>query len=184
MFINSKQSNRGLTLIEVVIVATVFSVIITMTAGFFVSAMRAERWILETKKALGEASYALEYMTRALRMARKDKSHSCIASGVNYEIQALPAGDKITFVNTIQEGACQSFYLDNGQIKLFDHNTLIDMPLTSPSIQVENLRFKVSGETNIDAIQPMVTIYFEAKSGQGPALQVQTSVSQRNLDIK
>jgi prepilin-type N-terminal cleavage/methylation domain-containing protein len=180
-----KQNTAGFTLVEVVIVVAIFSVIITMTAGLFVAALRAERQVLETKKVLGEASYALEYMTRVLRMAKRNDDGIC-PFNIEYNYDVPPSENEIMFINALQGDECQSFFLDTveKQIKIKVHGTGLSTPLTSSTIMIENLKFEISGEWKEDEFQPFVTIYFEAKTEKSSPVQVQTSVSQRNLDVK
>lgn len=183
-FQNTKMSkhpnfNRGFTLIELMIVTAVFSIAMTAIAGLFVSALRTERSILASKKVLGQISYAAEYMTRSLRMAKRDNGEGCMSSpDLNYEVSA--SQDRITFINALQEDKCQEFFLEGGQLKHWTGSEKLS--LTSADIRVENLKFELTGETKADNLQPFVTIYMEAYATSSPVLNVQTSVSQRNID--
>jgi len=170
---------KGFTLIELLVVTAIFGTLMVAITGLFVSALRIERGVLASKKVLGQISYTAEYMTRALRMAEKDKTGTCISSGSNYESVSV---SEIRFINALQNSDCQRFFLDNNQIKYeISPGNIIE--LTSSDIIVENLKFELSGETQADDIQPFVTIYIEAGARESSALKVQTSVSQRNLDV-
>lgn len=178
------SSHKGFTLIEVLVAAAIFGTLMVAVTGLFVSALRVERNILASKKVLGQISYATEYMTRALRMAEKDKTGSCVqdvpvGSGnySNYEITA----NGIKFINALQNSECHEFLLEGGQIKM--QTPAGKLALTSTGITVDFLEFELSGETQSDNLQPFVTIYIEAHTKESPALEVQTSVSQRNLDV-
>jgi|AntAceMinimDraft_18_1070375.scaffolds.fasta_scaffold15900_4 prepilin-type N-terminal cleavage/methylation domain-containing protein len=175
---------KGFTLIEVLVTVGIFSILIVAIIGIFVSALRIEKNVLGSKKVLGQISYAAEYMTRALRMAEKDKTGICIPSGSNYE-SAIE--NKIKFINALQDGDCQEFFLKDGKIK-FQTKAEIPLPpspieLTSSDIIVDNLKFSILGEVQGDGLQPFVTIYIEAHSQDSPPLKIQVSVSQRNLDV-
>ena len=172
------MNKKGFTLIELLVVSSIFSVILIALSGIFISSLKAEQNILGTKKILGETSYAMEYMTRALRMAKKDKSGACITAGKNYETSGGKTA--ITFINSLQNDDCQKFYLQNGQLK---YDTFLGTQnLTSPNVTIETLKFNVSGDTIGDNLQPFVTIYIEAKTNSTPAIKLQASVSQRNPD--
>jgi len=173
------SSHKGFTLIEVLVVAAIFGTLMVAITGLFISALRIEKGVLASRKVLGQISYASEYMTRALRMAEKDKTGICISSGSNYESVSL---GEIRFINALQHSGCQSFFLDNNQIK-YETSPGNIVELTSSDIIVENLKFELSGETQSDDIQPFVTIYMEAYTKDSSILKVQTSVSQRNLDV-
>lgn len=173
-----RNKKTGFTLVELLIVAGMFSVVITVVASLFVSSLRTEKSILDTKRVLGEVSYAMEYISRALRMAEKDIDGTCIGSKENYDV----GPESVAFINALQDDACQRFYLEDGKIK-FDNGTKI-LDLTSDNITIENLKFNLHGESQTDDFQPFVTIYFEAHTKVSPVLAFQTSVSQRNPDIR
>lgn len=183
-----KLKKKGFTLIEILVVTAIFGTLMIAVAGLFVSVLRTERSILASKKVLGQISYATEYMSRALRMAEKDKGQGCITSGSNYEVNV--AKDSIKFRNALQGGDCQEFFLDTANQQL-EYRIGIGTPdedvldlTSSPDIIVDNLQFEISGETETDDLQPFVTIYLEAQTTDSPTLKVQTSVSQRNPDIR
>ncbi len=169
---------KGFTLIELLIVSSLFSIILIALSGLFISALKVEQNILGTKKLLGQTSYAMEYMTRALRMAKKDKTGACITSGHNYEISG--GGTAITFINSLQGDACQKFFLSGKQLQ-YD-NSLNILDLTSTDVSVESLKFALSGDSGGDVLQPFITMYLETKTKNASAVKLQTSVSQRNPD--
>jgi len=171
--------NKGLTLIELLVVTGLFGVLMTLVSGIFISSLNTERNILTTKRVLGEVSYASEYMTRALRMAEKDIIGSCIGLGNTYEITAR---DGLEFINALKNYQCQEFFLSNGQIKTEINGSIID--LTSDKITVSHLDFDISGASESDNLQPFVTIYIQAHTEKSSIIKTQTSVSQRNPDIR
>lgn len=175
-----KQSdNKAFTLIEMLVTAGIFAVLIIIVASIFVIGIRVENNVFATKKTLAQISYATEYITRALRMAEKDTGQGCIPFGKNYHISG--AGERISFRNALQDGDCEEFFLENNQIKYSTPTGTFE--LTSSDITIENLQFNAYGEAQGDVFQPFVTIYFEAYSANSPVLEIQTSVSQRNPDI-
>jgi len=171
-------NHRGFTLIEMLVVTAIFSVLMVVISGLFVSALRTEKIIFASKKVLGQTSYALEYMARALRMAKKDDTGACIPSGSNYQLTA----NGIKFINALQGDDCQEFFLDGSQLKKATGSGIFE--LTSSDITISNLRFEIVGETQTDNLQPFVTVYLEANAEGTPVLEVQTSISQRNPDIR
>jgi hypothetical protein len=128
---------------------------------------------------LGELSYAVEYMTRSLRMAEKDTSGTCIPNGSNYQITARGG---IKFINSLKSDACQEFFVNSAKIKYATGTE--ELELTSSAINISRLNFGIINETESDNLQPFVTIYIEANTLNSPTLQLQTSVSQRNPDIR
>jgi len=61
--------------------------------------------------------------------------------------------------------------------------------MTSSAFKINTLKFKLSGERQDDSLQPRVTIYSEIKGAgqkpeERPQIKIQTTISQRNLDIQ
>lgn len=169
---------KAFTLIEMLVVIGIFSLVAGSISGLFISGIISQRKILATQELMDQTSYVLEYMSRALRMAKKDLNGTCIPAKTNY--QKLSNGIKFLNYNT----QCQQFYLDGTQLK--ERKDVTTLPLTSNSIKVNYFRIQLSGETQDDKVQPRVTIFLEVE-GRGknpPKIQIQTSISQRDLDVQ
>lgn len=188
---NRLSKEKGFTLVEILVAAAIFGTLMVAITGIFISALRIEKNVLGSKKVLGQISYAAEYMTRALRMAEKDKTGICVkdvpfGSG-NYSNYESGSVSEIRFKNALQGGDCQEFFLEDGKIKFQTEaeSPLPPLPLelTSSDIVVDSLKFEITGEVQDDNLQPFVTIYIEAHSQDSPPLKVQVSISQRNLDV-
>jgi len=67
---------KGFTLLELMIAMTLFIVVIVSFMGLFMSAISQQQKNLEKVAILNNASYLLEYISRAIRMAEKDTSAS------------------------------------------------------------------------------------------------------------
>ena len=168
-------SKKGFTLIEILITITVFSIIITAALSLFGSAFRYQRESLAKAYLLNNASYITEYASRALRMAKKDLSGSCIGAGNNFATTT----DEIKFLNYNNE--CQRFFLEDSIFKV--EKLGIVQTLSPSNLVVEDLDFVVSGQSQEDETQPKVTFCFKLKSS-GQEIKVQTTVSQRDLDVQ
>jgi prepilin-type N-terminal cleavage/methylation domain-containing protein len=182
--LNDKTRGKGLTIIEMLVAVTMFSIAVGAISGIFISGIRTQRRVLATQELLDQTSYVLEYMGRALRMAKKDLTGTCITTtGNNYELTA----EGITFIDHTEDSNCTEFILDGVQIK--KRIGVDTWDLTSSALQVNFLRFNLSGEPQTDNLQPIVTIFLDVSGretgfGGRPRIQIQTSVSQRNLDIQ
>ena len=186
------QTQKGFTLVEMLVAVLLFSLIIGVISGLFISGIRGQRNALASQRLLDQTSYSLEYMSRALRMAKKQTSDLplCISSnGLNYEI----VGSHLKFINHLEGDDCQEFFLDSDPGSPTYHQLMQikggeTLPLTSAKLEITSLRFSLSGQSQGDDLQPKVTVFLEIK-GKGqqiaeqPLMKIQTTVSQRNLDI-
>ena len=177
---NNKTS--AFTLIEFLIAMAIFSIAIVAAVQIFVSAMENQSQILALNNLTSNTSYNLEYISRILRMAKKDINGECITAKSNFE----NPGDtsKIRFLD--YHNQCHEFLLEleDGQIKEKKADDVIS--LTPDNLKVSNLKFNLIGETQTDDDQPKVTIVFEieTKEKKPQKISVQTTISQRDLDVK
>ena len=181
---------KGYTLIEILVAIGIFFVVIAAPTGFFVSSLKAQQKALSSQELTDNISYMLEYMSRAIRMAKKDDINgiNCLSGNkINYEITPSGQGG-IRFKNYKNE--CQEFYLEDGRIKEYRTGYSQPLFLTSNDLEVEEFNIFLSGETQIDSFQPKVTIFLKIKGKRSaspelqPKIKIQTTISQRNLDVQ
>ena len=176
----------------------IFSLIIVQVSDIFISGIRSQRTALASKRLLDQTSYAMEFMSRSLRMAKKQLDPPdpvCITDRANYELSA--ANTSIKFLNHLEGDDCQRFYLEDNKLK-FEKNIvslpLVRLDLTSGNIEITDLEFilaggdQVNGLDGMDNDQPRVTVTMEArwkspKPEERVKIRIQTTLSQRNLDI-
>ena len=183
MRILNKNKKKAFTLIEVLVTALIFSIVIGAATGVFVSAIKLQRYNLTHQQLLSQVSYAMEYMERAIRMAIKDDGF-CGFVGQNYNYTA----SSIQFQT--YDGVCQTFSLNSGSIKTTKTgaNGYNNIDLTSDDFEVKSFNVVVSGDIPGESpnFQPKVTIFIEIEgkgSGKQPGIKIQTTISQRNLDL-
>ena len=75
------HNEKGLTLIEILVVIGVFAGLTTLISGIFLANHEMQRRTMAIQKTIGEMSYAVEYMGRAIRMARNDHEGECLEEG-------------------------------------------------------------------------------------------------------
>ncbi len=183
------KNNKGFVLIEMLVAVAMFMIIIVSITSLSVSAIRNQKMVLATQEISGQASYALEYISRALRMAQKDSGGGCVSVNGNYKNN--PSSDSIVFLN--HYGKCQQFYLDvGGELKekkstdATQGGFLTGASLMSDHITINSLDFHLIGADNTDNLQPRVVIALDAQAASvagSPRLKIQTTISQRNLDL-
>lgn len=189
---------KGYTLVEVLMAVAIFFTLVAGPSGLFISSLRSQARILALREVADNTSYVFEYVSRALRMAKKElncgdkalpETCFCLKSngyGSNYEI--TQGGRGIKFNNYQDTPVCQEFFWDinDNRFKESKNGAIPAVPLTSDDLEITMLKFEVFGEGQEDDFQPRVTILFEiTKKGLAnfPAIRAQTTVSQRNLDI-
>lgn len=185
MFHDSCLMKKGYTLIEILVAISIFLIVIAAPTGFFVTSIKGQKKALASQELLDNVSFTLEYMSRAIRMAKKDKGGDCIDKKLNY--QETYFGQGIKFLNYQNE--CQEIFLDgDGRLKE-SINGSAPVPLTSDDLYITY--FKIASDESwgqLDNLQPRITLSFEIKRKNPrpemePKIKIQTTISQRNLDF-
>ncbi len=181
----------GFTLIEVAVAVAIFTLVVAVASGSVISSLRAQKKAFEGGQMINQLSYALEYMSRSLRMAKKDLTGECLtAAGAKFNYETDASKQRIRFINF--RGNCQEFLLDAGQIKqrLSSSGSASNfgppIPLTSSDINIQEFEVLLVGPGQEDLQQPLTTFRFKALpiAGGGPIFNIQTTISQRNIDVK
>ena len=185
---------KGFTLVELLVAVAVFSIIGGIASEVLVSGLRAQRKSLAYQELLDESSYLMEYMSRSLRMAKKDLSGTCLTTaGPKYNYETNGSRDRIRFLN--YQNICQEFFLDGNQLKerestddTADNPQFVQTssPLTSGNLQVNLFQIDpfYGGWSQDDNLQPKVTFSLEIQGKEQAKIKIQTTVSQRNPDIQ
>lgn len=181
---------------ELLVSLFIFSLVVVGAGGLLVSGISTQRRSGAQQELMDQASYLAEYMSRALRQARKELSDApanCLTTagrGFNYEVN--PAGDRIRFLN--RNNLCQQFLLTGTQVveqtssDATAANFGNQIALTSNNLQATRLAFFISGAGQEDDLQPKAAIAIELKgkvlqTGDQPVTRIQTTVSQRKVDV-
>lgn len=188
------KSGEGYTLIEVLVAVLLFSIVLAGPTGLFIASLRSQTRTLILGRMIESSSYVLEYMSRALRMARKDIAGACLGTTKTNYIN--PSGvSSIRFLKYDEasgDNICMEFLVQNGQ--LGEKKSRDSSPagpgwsfsaLTPNELNVTSTKFIITGQDQTDGLQPRVTIYFQMtkKNQTQPDLKIETTISQRNLDF-
>ncbi len=190
---NQKYS-RGVTLIELLVSISVFSIFITVDAQLLASALKYYQQGIEKTELLNHISYSLDFMSRSLRMAQKDINGQCITRNLNYEnYNGLSA---VRFVN-YQGKCCEFSSQDISQAGKTYRILMVRksstgsaqqlgdfVALTPIGLSVDSLAFSLHGQSQTDTSQPSVTLALKISGRLIPPLatKIQTTISQRQLD--
>lgn len=213
------KKNKGFTLIELIVVMAVFLIIIATAVGIFISIVQHQRRIMSEQELLNQISYVVEYMSKALRMAKKDEIGTCLIDeqGNTGYIYLLTKPDTssgfyrgVKFINQSDNDACQEFfieYIDDTkpelgfalkEIKKYSSADPDDsIALTSDKVKINSIKFGINGSeggiwggvagaSENDDSQPRITISLDVqiKGDNQPVKKIQTTVSQRNLNVR
>lgn len=203
---------KGFTLIELIVVMAIFLIVIGTGISIFISIVQYQKRILAEQELLNQASFLVEYLSKAVRMAKKDTTGDCLGAGYVGYIYLLTRPDTandfyrgIRFINQSDNDACQEIYLDNSDVNnpvLKEIKNYIpgennpEVSLTSTKLKVNSVRFGINGRDGLissgvdgakedDGFQPRVTIYLDIKvqgSSEQPIKKIQTTISERNLN--
>ncbi|MDD5569364.1 MAG: prepilin-type N-terminal cleavage/methylation domain-containing protein [Candidatus Pacebacteria bacterium] len=193
-----KGNNSGLTLVEMLVSMAIFGILSVSLVTLFTSAMNSQAAILQNQELAAQTGYVMEYMHRALRMADIDTTGGCTGTpNSNY------GGDSekisINFLGYDYTAAipgykCMQFSISGNIIQFkqstdqTDDNFGAAINMTSSKVKVNELSLNVVGDT-VNVSQPRVTIMIDAQSTSKrvspvPTIKLQTTASQRNLNIQ
>src|SRR3989344_6198034 len=108
------HSKKGFSIIEIVIVMTLFIVIIDVVASMFVLVVKHQKQVLQEQEFANQVSYSMEYMSRLLRVAVVDQTGSCLQSpGYIYLLTRYNAQsgfyEGVKFI--LPDSTCEEFFL-------------------------------------------------------------------------
>lgn len=196
------NGNRGVTLIELVVVLAIFMLCMGTAVTLFVAVVGHQKRILQEQELLNQGSYAIEYMARAIRTAVKDVLGTCLQEDDNDDsypghMYLLTNYDTASgFYRGIKfiadDGACRKFYVGSDNVLKEVKDGGVPQNIMSDKFQIKYGRFVINGDKTIkkawqkDGIQPRITILLDVKtqlSGSQQEKIIQTTISQRNLNL-
>ena len=194
---NYKNKNkRGFTLIELMVSVLIFSILAGAIIGIFLSSISTQKKILDDQRIISELSYVMEYVSRALRMARKDVTDVCLSSGGTRQSYSLTENGDIHIIRFLNHDyQCQEFGLNGTTGRIYEKKSSdessLNLPsnelyMTSSSIYVDRLYFNNIGSDwgASPSVHPKVLINLRFKNSQDSpdnmSFILQTVISQRN----
>ena len=171
------MTNRGYTLIELIISVGVFALVMVLAAGAYLLMISLHRQTQSMATGIDNLSYALDTMTRTMR------------TGINYSCNGLGncAGGGTLLAFTNEEGASVSYALQGGAVTQTVNG--VSSLLTDPSVQISALTFYASGTSRApgDYTQSRVMIVMTGTVTAGPGktlpFTVETGATMRGSDL-
>lgn len=177
----SKISNvqKGYSLVELIVALSIFGIIVTVAAGAFLASLEAHRRVVAEKEIAENVDFALEFMSRKMRVASKGDG-TCIGADTSFEVNGT---SEITFIDS--QGNCTTFRLDDDGDAIVVETAEARKLTDDTAVSVDELQFIVRGASDTDNEQPRVTIVVEASSvdEETIAVETQTTVSTRRIDV-
>jgi prepilin-type N-terminal cleavage/methylation domain-containing protein len=196
----SNEARAGFTLVELLVSMAIFTLSMGVVSQLFIFSMKAQMSLSDDAQLVNETSYNLEHISRGLRMAKKSTDATCLsAPNLNYEMPSHIYGSVTTYGIKFQSpnpaGAydCVEYYMGypagayGSKAALMENRisggVSFDLPLTSPDVELLNFNISGTGWPQDDELQPRVTIDMRTKSQENRILNIQSTVSQRNIDV-
>lgn len=196
--LNIKDSQRGFSIIEMVVSLAIFLLIIGLVVDIFISMIQHQNRMLGEEQLLNQVSFAEEYMSRSLRMAVAAEDTGCLSVvGRLYELTHC-TGDTtvpcsgVKFINQSEDNTCQEFYLDatdpaNPILKSRKWPSA-GQDMLSTRFHINRGSFIINGDKAVRSItvddysQPRITMLLDVTAPDNQRKIIQTTVSQRNLN--
>ncbi|MBU2564294.1 prepilin-type N-terminal cleavage/methylation domain-containing protein [Patescibacteria group bacterium] len=160
---------KAFTLIEILVALSIFMVVIIVVLTTFLSGINGQRKVIALQDVQDNARFLMNFMVKEIRMSEINSFNS---SSLNI---TRPDGESVSYL----------FNNANGKIERTDSTT--SGPISSDNVFILG-GFYGSGVGKLDGLQAKITIVMDVQKNsakeQGRAsIKIQTTVSQRNLDL-
>ncbi|MCU0678796.1 MAG: prepilin-type N-terminal cleavage/methylation domain-containing protein [Candidatus Pacebacteria bacterium] len=198
----SSQTERGFTLVEMLVSLALFTTIATMAVGTLLILINGNSRVVGEQITLTALSFALDSMTREIRTGSEYYCGSVSqvtgagvygsptavqnCTGGNVGLSFREAGESITGGN---DDSRIAYYFENNRLwrKVGSQSA---QEIVTNDVEITEGRFIVTGATPLgtgtDIVQPTVTILIEARASSSDATKtftLQSTVTQRALDL-
>lgn len=167
--VGKSKFNEGFTIVELLVAVAVFSIVVMVVSGVFVSSVGSQRKNINNQEVLDNARFVLEAVGRSVRQS---------------DITTADGTGSTLVVNHPIKGAI-TYSLDDTAGQVLENG----VGLSAGSVFVERLTFVVGGSAATDLLQPRVSISLgirnkNQKPGSDTTVNLQTTVTPRNLQIQ
>ena len=183
-----KQKNSGFTLIELMVATSIFVIVMLSSMSALFILLGAGKNSKALQSAMDNVNFAIESMTRSIRMGTNYYCGSFSASDLTSTSNCGSGDYLISFVPQSQNGvpATSRVGYQNvaGVLKRYDSANTNGVPIVSPNVFIEELKFFVNGSNPSDSKQASVYVVMKGTvtTQNGPvSFSLQTLASQRNF---
>jgi hypothetical protein len=186
----NKKENSGFTLVELMVATSLFIVIMLSALGALFMLIDESKNSRALRVSMENVNFAMDSMTRSIRMGTY---YYCGIAPLPTDTLGCNNGSVISFLPRVSEEPNENdrvryeFDNINKTIKMYDKDHIEGVPIISPEVKIDLLRFNVSvpNSTNPEIqIQPSVYIVIRGTvmvKGVPTSFALQTLASQRNF---
>jgi len=164
---------QGFTIIEVLVSAFVFSIIVIVVGGLFVQILSAERRAFASQKIQENGLFIMELMSREIRVSQIENQDSDCAT------------QTLTIIHPVNGTVVYSLDLSSGILKRTADGVVTD--LSSSAIAFSRLNFCIMGSGPTDGQQARVAILASIQNKTGKEIltaNLETTVSSRDVQTE
>lgn len=173
-----RNDRRGFTLLELIVALSIFSVLTALISGIFLRALRMHREIVAFSGTLDVAGQSLEQMAREIRTGygfEPNEDGESIATELRFtNARGEDVGYKL--INN-KIGKCINSCIavtPEEEVEFF-------RPLHGEDLYIDRLMFLTGGIDPGDGFPPLIVISLRVVGPWGSLVDLQTSVSSRNI---
>ena len=186
------RKRQGVVLLELIVSIGLFIIVMFISVGSFLVVLNSHRQALATRKGVDSLAFVLEDV---VRISRLGSLYHCDSSGTITLPQDCAGGAAYLVLEPSGGDTADStdqviYMLDSssgkGIVKKSVDGGTIFIPLNSPDVDVQDLKFYVSGSDELDGNPARILITLKSLVDTGKVqvpIQLQTTVAERSPDF-
>lgn len=195
---NKEGTERGFTLIELIVSIGLFSVVMMISVGALLSLVEANRKARALQSVMNNLNVTLDGMVRAIRMGA---AYNCGTEGVpgsgggDCGYLGAPTPESGTMFSFAPFGSSASavnerwvYYFEDGRIYRSEEGGANSIEVTAPEVVIEDMDFYLTGSARRNGDQPKLVIVIKGIAGgdrlkTSATFYIQATAVQRSLDL-